>query len=828
MAKRSELIPKILWSPFDKNKFVVGSKDLIRTFTINEEEHQMVRVPQNHKTVEEDNFSLCNICTDIRSLQYIEWQPDAQGDHDVVAVGDGDGTVSLISFGNDSYVVKEFVLQQRRMCNALSWNTSLTHLLAAGYVKHRDVNSTIIWDINRQGVQTVVEHSSSSRAPLQRVNYSHSIVPTPEATVDLSWLPSKPFCIATGAKSKFLRFYDIRTSNPDPYISIQAHSRHVCGVKFDPFDDNILLTFSENTIKFWDIRSLQYPVNLIDTLDRNLTQVDWCPTMKNTVAVSSWSKSLTILELEHGNSFEEIGRRRFNWDQTITSFSWHPTDKYSIIMAGNSRDSFKKTYLYKSSPMGISNTGEIGVVSSKDSLLTEGNPLEINGESYSDNRLDISEIMYNRVLLGYSTNLERNMEIMSNFEPEICSAWIWMKNILSDTTDNLELPGIYRILLEGHAKRKVPSNIPSIPIYISQERLKCQKICGWDFYSSSDSLSGVAHIDEFIEECQCSGDIGRAAAIAVFNNCIPKAIEILVNYEAEPELKTIFTLVGLALSSYSENNETGNLDWKRKSYQIKELFDDPYIESIFSFLSATEINVNVLSKGVSLNDKIAFSCRYLSDNDLNMFLKKEKFKITKNGNLEGLIITGIDESGEGVELLKNYIDTTGDLQTVALLMSKLGRNYSIIQREEWINTYRELLNQWQMWNQRTKFDVKEKKKIFRRADPHVESKCSYCGKPFAKIHYDYTSVKQETSNTIRAEAGCCECGSSLPSCSLCLLPIFSIPFQANAQHLQMDPENSFTWCQSCQHGGHIYHILEWFEHHNMCPVPDCNCACMDV
>ncbi len=35
----------------------------------------------------------------------------------------------------------------------------------------------------------------------------------------------------------------------------------------------------------------------------------------------------------------------------------------------------------------------------------------------------------------------------------------------------------------------------------------------------------------------------------------------------------------------------------------------------------------------------------------------------------------------------------------------------------------------------------------------------------------------------------------------------------------------FTWCQTCRHGGHAIHILQWFEKHKICPVSECNCQC---
>jgi hypothetical protein len=57
---------------------------------------------------------------------------------------------------------------------------------------------------------------------------------------------------------------------------------------------------------------------------------------------------------------------------------------------------------------------------------------------------------------------------------------------------------------------------------------------------------------------------------------------------------------------------------------------------------------------------------------------------------------------------------------------------------------------------------------------------------------------------------------------------------------------AIVFCQTCRHGGHASHIMEWFfgddptgfegdendqerggKAHSVCPVPDCDCPCAD-
>jgi WD repeat-containing protein mio len=38
----------------------------------------------------------------------------------------------------------------------------------------------------------------------------------------------------------------------------------------------------------------------------------------------------------------------------------------------------------------------------------------------------------------------------------------------------------------------------------------------------------------------------------------------------------------------------------------------------------------------------------------------------------------------------------------------------------------------------------------------------------------------------------------------------------------------FSWCQTCRHGGHAKHLLDWFSSHDKCPVTGCECLCSQI
>lgn len=62
---------------------------------------------------------------------------------------------------------------------------------------------------------------------------------------------------------------------------------------------------------------------------------------------------------------------------------------------------------------------------------------------------------------------------------------------------------------------------------------------------------------------------------------------------------------------------------------------------------------------------MAFACKYLSENKLSEFVKQQIQKSIEKGDLNGLLLTG--ESQDGINILQSYMDSTFDIQTVALI-----------------------------------------------------------------------------------------------------------------------------------------------------------------
>ena len=78
-----------------------------------------------------------------------------------------------------------------------------------------------------------------------------------------------------------------------------------------------------------------------------------------------------------------------------------------------------------------------------------------------------------------------------------------------------------------------------------------------------------------------------------------------------------------------------------------------------------------------------------------------------SGDLEGLLVSGL--SKKGVATIETFVDRNADVQTAALVVSKVVIPSQWTEQRkicsEWGDSYRSLLNTWRMWESRAIFDV---------------------------------------------------------------------------------------------------------------------------
>lgn len=203
-----------------------------------------------------------------------------------------------------------------------------------------------------------------------------------------------------------------------------------------------------------------------------------------------------------------------------------------------------------------------------------------------------------------------------------------------------------------------------------------------------------------------------------------------------------------------------------------------------------------------LSDRVAFACRFLPSDDLRAFLQQSADECEQKGRLEGLVLTGLNDNG--VRLLQKYLDDTGDIQTLAILAARLPAAYvdNTVPLKKWITVYQDVLNEWQLFHQRARFDVRRTEfedfltnfeKLAREPDaddlqaelsgpssplipPQLHVRCNYCSTSLSlagllRLGGSHSSWLSKA----KPKVTCCpSCHKPLPQCALCLLPFGSL------------------------------------------------------
>jgi hypothetical protein len=106
--------------------------------------------------------------------------------------------------------------------------------------------------------------------------------------------------------------------------------------------------------------------------------------------------------------------------------------------------------------------------------------------------------------------------------------------------------------------------------------------------------------------------------------------------------------------------------------------------------------------------------------------------------VEGIIVTGLTASG--VQLLQNYVDRTGDVQTAAILGAYVHpHQLKDVRIDRWLDAYRDLLDGWKFFHHRCQLDIDRGQMLqeftldadrepIQLVPPQILIRCNYCNK----------------------------------------------------------------------------------------------------
>ena len=363
------------------------------------------------------------------------------------------------------------------------------------------------------------------------------------------------------------------------------------------------------------------------------------------------------------------------------------------------------------------------------------------------------------------------------------------------------------------------------PVYTSDTRLACMKMCGWGDDQEPASL------DVVYQENETLGLFTRSAMIAMMN---------FNSYRAVLALKNSPVRYG-ALVSLLETFPLKELDDRMKMLfsKLANSEEDEYISSLLLFLSGLSPSQILLRKRLEVRDRLAVACRFYQDSSLLTFIKAELEQSKASGDPHGILLTGL--TAESVPIIEKYLQRTKDRETGAVLGVYLLKYSSGDSARAWVEDYTAFLNSEGLFEQRCLFDIEKNRMLgttVTGATSGQSLRCYMCGKSLgvpqmvSEIGHKIAWNELHTKSILNH---CPHCKKLLPKCALCLRPISSLnPYLqlSNARSGQgaLRPQELgygewVGWCQKCRHGGHVGHLAQWFETNAECPVSGCRCRC---
>ncbi|RMX71407.1 hypothetical protein D0869_15667 [Hortaea werneckii] len=182
-----------------------------------------------------------------------------------------------------------------------------------------------------------------------------------------------------------------------------------------------------------------------------------------------------------------------------------------------------------------------------------------------------------------------------------------------------------------------------------EHRQLCLAACGWKF--TTDTLE--AECQELIER----GEYYLSIVQAVLHGYIHIALNLLRTLIRSKTIPNIG--LGALLASDTINEEQREMcQWMAADTS------DPGLKALLTFLITGDWRDVMKTHYLHLGYRVALGLKYLNDTELSGFMQTETARAIRNGDLEGILLTGLGE--RSLELFQTYLTRSADLQTVVL------------------------------------------------------------------------------------------------------------------------------------------------------------------
>ncbi|KAJ6567321.1 hypothetical protein DFH09DRAFT_1156660 [Mycena vulgaris] len=400
-----------------------------------------------------------------------------------------------------------------------------------------------------------------------------------------------------------------------------------------------------------------------------------------------------------------------------------------------------------------------------------------------------------------------------------------------------ELHGNFQSALAALALRtgeKSASSALKFPAVSTSKALQRQvalQLCGWSL-KEEDLWNSVKRWEK-------DGNHSRAACWLVFTQQHTRAVEVLMRSNDESHHMMSGTLAALMPGSSTISPEL-----REHCERLIIRLQDPYFRAMLTQLTLGDWSEVLDEEIIPFRERLAIALQFLDDKALTSYLNRCVENSCHRGDIDGLIVTGLTK--RGMDIVQSHVDRTGDVQTAAILASyACPLKFTDARAERWIAAYRDLLDGFKLHHFRVSFDIErggllqdavqngDRERAFAEWAPQqILIRCSYCNKPATNTVPGSNVAPKHRPTT------CANCGRGLPRCSVCLMTLSIVPDVVRDAELVYSPskdtiDDAIVICQTCRHGGHASHILEWFfgddgvRSHGLCAVANCDCRCTD-
>ncbi|CAF1350017.1 unnamed protein product [Adineta steineri] len=899
---------EIHWSPNDRNQLAeIGAEIIIHTFDrpLSGESGKCVLGGTNKKTT-----SLNYPLHEKNNIKCCAWWPSQEYPY-VFAIGQPNGRIIFenVKDRSDPLSQGRIVIdtKQGRPCVALAWNPKIPNLLLSGFDRYRSENCLSVWDINHNGMSSpslqtgtgITSSSSSNVDEYKRVDmlmhnqqvwkpiFDHGLN---EQCHSLAWFKpnEKTFAACTTAHNqRNIRVYDIRVPSTHVISFPTKAPFNLCCDSSERYiaasvDKTIYVYDSRVPEKALIVREEHEPIVKLSWSRIGSSQLGYCIRDSPKFHVLSVSTNDTDIFV-HRILQCPIQRYRIG----LASFDWNYFDEHRLVLLSG-KEYFdyvipsRSTICY-SPRNGLLWTNGLemhpSVINQDHTQLTSKVLLTYNLSNVQNDRRNLtptqSALNTELIQMDLKTMTKETQMTIEQIER-------WIKNA-NTTRDPYPFVGVIEALREAQpsststlthqAWTSTGNSTHTKTVYESPERQIVSQLCGW---SNVDTKSGgYDRMASLLEQ----DEYEKVAALYIFQMNVNKALEVLnegLQRGGKEELATlILALVG-SIRATSTNNDDNTLINDFSS--VTKLFHRPYVRSMFAFILTQDGNdlqyECVLDEQLDLNDKVAFAARYLNDDRLYDKLDKLADESRKKGDLQGILLTGLRQNG--CELIQKYLDQTNDIRTAALLAiyvpEDVHQECQYVQ--EWIEGFRLLLDELQLWSERAEFDIyrshvtgttPHRRHHDRSMNMNHHFSCIFCQTPLEAHHgmSNQTSTTNSSSTPIPTTPSkpqgrgsqpnnqnrssgsssyapppnsellmvCAKCRQVLPRCSICMMNLTT--YIEDASYAYEPPPDKhalmssqwFTWCRLCRHGGHAEHVSNWFAMNEQCPIAKCLCRC---